>query len=467
MTYIRYEFFLICTLMAISSIIALEPSNLVIIILSQEEGYNAAQAELLKSNVIQQAKSLEKDPPQIILTHKLDIYGTWTLIPLIVYLKDENISGSWYIFCAENTVIRLSKLLNTLDKYNVDIYRNIWIGNALYDTEPTIIHHFAQHTKKFKYPNLASGFAISKHLLNALINKTMEFVSDKVDFSVDASYEFSMFILNESKGSRLTHAPEFCVVSNENCATYPKPFFPCDKIASPQNAYIAVKTCAKYHVERVSILRKTWTKYADNIGFFTDKLDGNLTNGIVVPNTSQGHCAKTYAILKHVAPILEENSLDWLVITDDDTILSLSRVYKLLTCYNPKNTLAIGERYGYRTMKIYGYDYLTGGSGVILSYPLVREIINSRECECPSATTPDDMFLFGVCLAHLTIKITHSPLFHQARPTDYAISYLDSQEPISFHKFWMTDPELIYEKWFQEADEIAFLHKEQRKHTEL
>jgi hypothetical protein len=55
----------------------------------------------------------------------------------------------------------------------------------------------------------------------------MDFISDKVDFTVDASYEFSTFILKESKGFRLTHVPEFCTVSNENCATYPKPFFPC------------------------------------------------------------------------------------------------------------------------------------------------------------------------------------------------------------------------------------------------
>jgi UDP-glucose:O-linked fucose beta-1,3-glucosyltransferase len=103
-------------------------------------------------------------------------------------------------------------------------------------------------------------------------------------------------------------------------------------------------------------------------------------------------------------------------------LFSLARLFNLLTCYNPKNTVAIGERYGYRTMKLYGYDYLTGGSGVVLSYPLVQEIIHSRECECPSATTPDDMYLFGVCLVHLTIKVIHSPLFHQVIKNNYSIN---------------------------------------------
>ena len=99
----------------------------------------------------------------------------------------------------------------------------------------------------------------------------------------------------------------------------------------------------------------------------------------------------------------------------------MGRLLKLLTCYNPENTLALGERYGYRTTKIHGYDYLTGGSGVVLSTPLVQQIVRPGVCECPSAITPDDMFLFGVCLAHLGIKVTHSPLFHQVNTTKYFI----------------------------------------------
>lgn len=50
-------------------------------------------------------------------------------------------------------------------------------------------------------------------------------------------------------------------------------------------------------------------------------LDENLKDGHIVPNTDQGHCAKTFAILEQVAPILDQNNLDWLIITDDDTIL--------------------------------------------------------------------------------------------------------------------------------------------------
>ncbi|XP_058800097.1 beta-1,3-glucosyltransferase isoform X2 [Phymastichus coffea] len=407
------NFSIICVLLLGSFVIALEPADLLIIILSQEEGYNAAQAKLLQSEIIKQANTLEKKPPQIILTHTLDIYGSWTIVPIIAYLNDKNIVGDWYVFCADNTAIRLTRLLYVLNSYDVNIYKNLWIGYALYDKEPTIIHHYAEHTKKFKYPNLASGFAISKYLLKSLSNKASEFVASNVDFSVDASYELSTFIYNKGKGARLTHVPEFCVVSNDNCATYPKPFYPCAKLSPYQNAYVAVKTCAKYHNDRLPIIRNTWAKYAQNIGYFTDCLDVNLQDGHVVPSTEQGHCAKTYAILQYAAPILQEKNLGWLIITDDDTILSLGRLMKLLTCYIPENTVALGERYGYRTTKIHGYDYLTGGAGLVLSTPLVEQIIKPGVCECPSANTPDDMFLFGVCLAHLGVKVTHSPLFHQ------------------------------------------------------
>ncbi|KAJ8680099.1 hypothetical protein QAD02_015886 [Eretmocerus hayati] len=446
---------------------ALDPPELVIIILSQEQGYSAAQAKLLKSNVIEQANSLERDPPQIFLSHELDVYGAWTIVPIFAYLGTGNISATWYFFCLENTAIRLGNLLKVLDKYDVNIYKNLWIGHALYDHEPTIIHHYAEHRKKFKYPNVASGFAVSKFLFKSLAERANEVITANFDFSIDASYEFSTFVLNQSKGSRLTHVSEFCVVSNKNCATYPKPFYSCGETPVKQNAFVAVKTCSKYHLERLDVIRQTWAKHAENIGFFTDELDENLVDGHVVPKTDEGHCAKTYAILKNVHPILERDQLDWLIITDDDTIMSLGRLFKMLTCYNPKDAVALGERYGYRITKIHGYDYLTGGSGVVLSKKLVEQMIKPGVCECPSATTPDDMFLFGVCLAHLGVKVTHSAAFHQARPNDYPKALLASQDPVSFHKFWMVDPKNVYKQWFYEEDLQTFPPKKFRRHTEL
>lgn len=157
--------------------------------------------------------------------------------------------------------------------------------------------------------------------------------------------------------------------------------------------------------------------------------------------------------------------MNWLIISDDDTIFSVARLLRLLTCYNPKTPVAIGERYGFRLWdNSYGYEYLTGGAGLAISSFLVHEMVQSDKCKCPSSTTPDDMYLFGVCLAELGVQPVHSPLFHQARPSDYATAYLASQEPVSFHKFWMLEPHVVYDEWFGEADKSLITVN---KHTEL
>ncbi|XP_035734845.1 uncharacterized protein LOC118447232 [Vespa mandarinia] len=444
-------------------ITALDTKELVVIILSQKEGYHAAHADILQRSIEEQASIMEVEVPKIVLTHQLNVKGSWIVIPLFTYLSDNYSNAKWYFFCLENTVVKLNKLLNVFSQFNSS--QELWIGHALYDVEPTIIHHFAEHKKKFKYPHIATGFAMTSKLLNRIAEEiSLEFNLSN-DFSIDASYELGGFILKSKKPVKLTHVPQLCVVSTSDCATYPRFFHPCDTTISLQNAYFAIKTCAKYHAERIPIIKKTWAKYALNIGYFSDQADKNLPEAYIVTNTTKGHCAKTYDILKEVANILKSKNLDWLIICDDDTIFSVARLMRLLTCYYPKNQIAIGERYGYRVWdSSFGYDYLTGGAGIALSAPLVYQMIDSDVCKCPSSNTPDDMFLFGICLRRLNIELTHSSLFHQARPADYATAYLASQEPVSFHKFWMIDPIKVYNQWFSEADSSLSVP---RIHTEL
>ncbi|XP_076397289.1 beta-1,3-glucosyltransferase isoform X2 [Megachile rotundata] len=427
----------------------LEPSDIVIVILSQTEGYHIAHADMLKRNIVEQSDILDKNPPEIILSHELNINGSWTIIPLLEHLSNSYTTSKWFFFCLENTVIRLNKLLGILSKFKEN--KNLWIGHALYDHEPTIIHHFADHNKKFKYPHIASGFGITITLLTSLVQKIIEGGGPKDDFSIDASYEFASFVLKVDKGVRLTHVPEICIVSSSDCATYPRFFHPCNSSISPESVYFAVKTCGKYHSERIPVIKKTIDKY--------------LSDAFIVSNTTHGHCKKTYDILIEADKILKKNNLNWLVLSDDDTLFSVARLLRLLTCFNPDSPIAIGERYGFRIWdNLYGYEYLTGGAGIVLSAPLVHQITHSGRCSCPSATTPDDMYLFGICLVQIGVKTVHSPLFHQARPTDYATAYLASQEPVSFHKFWMINPHMVYDEWFVEADKSLITVE---KHTEL
>ncbi|XP_014483354.1 PREDICTED: beta-1,3-glucosyltransferase isoform X2 [Dinoponera quadriceps] len=430
----------ICVLFTVSTNADMtESKDVVVVVLSQKEGYHAAHADYLRKSIYEQANTLEKVAPEIVLSHELLIKDSWTITSLLIHLSSAFPNARWFFFCLENTVIRLEKLLDVLGRFSASL--DIWIGHALYDHEPTIIHHFEKHTKKFKYPNIASGFAMTSKLLKSLSEEISKGRAPKPDFSIDSSYEFASFVLKSANAS---------------------------SSISPENVYFAVKTCSKFHKDRIPVIKQTWAKHAKNIGYFSDTADKYLRNAYVVPNTTEGHCAKTYAILQITSDIMKRDNLDWLVISDDDTIFSVARLLRLLTCYNPDNSVAIGERYGFRTWdNNHGYNYLTGGAGVVLSAPLVHRMVETVICVCPSDITPDDMHLFGACflrLGYIHSQPVHSPLFHQARPMDYATAYLASQEPVSFHKFWMIDPKVVYDEWFAEADSIL---SESPRHTEL
>lgn len=58
---------------------------------------------------------------------------------------------------------------------------------------------------------------------------------------------------------------------------------------------------------------------------------------------------------------------DWLLVADDDTLISLPRLRRVLACYSPAEPVALGERYGYGASAGHGYDYITGGGGWVTS----------------------------------------------------------------------------------------------------
>lgn len=42
---------------------------------------------------------------------------------------------------------------------------------------------------------------------------------------------------------------------------------------------------------------------------------------------------------------------------------SVSRLLRLLSCYDAMEEVVLGERYGYGHGRMIGYDYVTGGGG--------------------------------------------------------------------------------------------------------
>lgn len=97
-----------------------------------------------------------------------------------------------------------------------------------------------------------------------------------------------------------------------------------------------------------------------------------------------------------------------------------------------------------------GYNYVTGGGGIVLSVAILDAL--QQTCECPAPSSPDDMIL-AACLQRLGVRPIHSSLFHQARPSDYAPELLDPLRTVSFHKHWQVDPHQVYNRWFRQSDE--------------
>lgn len=64
----------------------------------------------------------------------------------------------------------------------------------------------------------------------------------------------------------------------------------------------------------------------------------------------------------------------------------------------------------------HGYDYQTGGSGMIFNVELVKKLVEKSKthCQCATPDQPDDMHL-GACLANLGLTMIHSDRLHQVK----------------------------------------------------
>lgn len=131
-------------------------------------------------------------------------------------------------------------------------------------------------------------------------------------------------------------------------------------------------------------------------------------------------------------------------------LFSISSLSEYLGCFDKSEYIYLGERYGYDLFSDdNGFNYITGGGGIVFNLKTIRKLVNS--CTCPSPSSPDDMIISS-CLKSLNIEAIHSSLFHQARNKDYSVEVLEKNS-ISFHKFWQIDPIATYEKWFRKRDE--------------
>ncbi|XP_058132973.1 beta-1,3-glucosyltransferase isoform X2 [Dasypus novemcinctus] len=359
---------------------------------------------------------LKAEPPRVALTHQLvKQEGAWTILPLLLHFSlTYSRNSSWIFFCEEETRIRIPKLLEVLRRY--DPSKEWFLGKALHDEESTIIHHYAfsENPTAFKYPDFAAGWALSIPLVNTL-TKRLKSESLKSDFTIDLKHEIALYIWDSGHGQPLTPVPEFCTDGlDSHCATTCQSLLPlCGNPVRKEDIFVAVKTCKKFHGDRIPIVKQTWEGQAGIIEYYSDYAESSIpTVDLGIPNTERGHCGKTFAILERFLNH-SQDKIAWLVIVDDDTLISISRLQHLLSCYNSREPVILGERYGYG-LGTGGYSYITGGGGMVFSREAIRKLLASK-CRCYSNDAPDDMVL-GMCFSGLGIPVTHSPLFHQEAP---------------------------------------------------
>jgi len=271
--------------------------KLVIVIVSQPNSHHEKLALENKRNILEQAKHHNLNEPVVHLSH-LDFphAGGWTITPLIPKLTNLHSTNSTFIIFIEDiTRIRFNLLHELLANIANHHDEDVFVGFALRDTEASIIHHFAffDDPQSFKYPNTASGFALSTSLLIKL-KLRIQNQKLKTDFSIDHAHEFALFVWNDGNGVELTHEDKFCLEEKDDCVAYPEIIEKCDNPIDKKSIYFAVKTCEKFHKDRVPVLKKTWAKHAKFITYFSDAEDEKIpTKALTEGNSDKGHCEKT------------------------------------------------------------------------------------------------------------------------------------------------------------------------------
>jgi UDP-glucose:O-linked fucose beta-1,3-glucosyltransferase len=455
------------------------------VIQTQPSAFHQGLAEKTKNTILQQWDMLTKNqvPPEIILSTEFGVESefAWTYFPIITQLAqklEENPGVDFVGILRENTALNLGALgryaQNNLGKNNPK-EENIFYGKGLKDEAPSIVHHFHQNSEEetILYPDPEAGIFLSRHLVQQLSTKLPE----KQDFNIDAEFELAAYLLRNLE-VKLTHIPELCSkapsAGGASCITHPRiKDYKCLKTKEVEKSkdllasiYTLISTVQKYHGTRVPKISETYGDLLPNAHYISDveEVISETVTTVVLPhtvNTETGHCNKTRTMLDSFL----ESGKNWMLILDDDTILSPARLSQLLACYaDPADPVILGQRYGYGAGTGSGYNYITGGGGKIMNREAALKIVQLKDqCMCPSADSPEDMHIFGICAAKAAIPILHSHRMFQARPPDYSHSMISPRKPISFHKHWEIDPVEVYTQWFKKSDDYLRAGKKSEK----
>uniref|UniRef100_A0A2P2HZ08 N-acetylgalactosaminide beta-1,3-galactosyltransferase n=1 Tax=Hirondellea gigas TaxID=1518452 RepID=A0A2P2HZ08_9CRUS len=449
-----------------------EVLDITVFILNQRHQLHEEKAINLARTLMNKAEKLpQMSVTAIVGSMSLRHLPYSTFFPLLSELEyfEKRRRSDWYVVVDEFVSIDLGNLLTLLTNKSSSWF----IGRALSDSGPSMIHHYARPSDVPRYPDTRAGFILAGAAIRHAASKydEKEYAHDH-QFSIDPAYEFAKWLLNVA-AIELEDSTAFCIATpdvlddgsgdTKHCAVVAHPPYVCqpDDTATPYSIglHVAVKTHSGNHKTRLPVLRETWLPQATSYTLYSDVTD--VSEDVVwsrVNNTERGHCAKTLSIMQ--LSLQDPRPWHWLLIVDDDTLVSLPRLSSLLSCYSSGDPIAAGEVYGYRGSYYGLLPYPTGGSGMLFSRPMVRDITSSRKCRCNAADEPDDMML-GMCIySGLDHPLLHFRDMHQATPGSYSAGRLYGSLALSFHSFWLIDPVLEYDRWLHQAPHHATLHQE-------
>lgn len=395
--------------------------------------------------------------------------GLWSFKPWIHFLHEQlrtskrRVAGKqrWFVFLEATTAVDAVALGALLNEY--DARESIYLGRALRDEESSILHSYADGPP---YPLAHAGFALSGGLLQRL---GADLSSRPLGHGlhhpqqIEPVFELAQWV--KDLGIGLTDRREsFCIQQRPDCSTWvlQRDWHRATSGLHAKDVVIAVKTVEKFHSSRLQHIQHFWAAQSPSEVLYLSNANYDGVVGATVVDLSpefgsavdpkiestkqgSGHCAKMEALLKYLSR--HRPGRRWYVVTDDDTLLNVPRLLKVLNSHNDSQAVYLGERYGWAHREKYpGTNYITTGGGMALSGPALKLLQACSACTCRSPNAPDDMTL-GSWFAGLDVEPTHEEGFHQAEPHNYHPDVLASADPaVSFHRFAMRLPGSATEK---------------------
>ncbi|CAJ1411350.1 unnamed protein product [Effrenium voratum] len=241
----------------------------------------------------------------------------------------------------------------------------------------------------------------------------------------------------------------FCAQFGPGCSTWVRRLdvFRSSFQLKAEQVVIAVKTVEKFHSVRLPLLREFWTDdsevevlFLSNTGGDPKVVDLSKEFGDMVDPSKEstkhgsGHCTKMQAILRYLHKYRPNKR--WYVVTDDDTLVNVPRLLRVLDSHDDTQAVYLGERYGWSHMQDReGTNYITTGAGMALSARALAELLGCGSCSCRSPDAPDDMSM-GSWFRALHVQPTHEEGFHQSEPHNYHKELLAASDPaVSFHRY--------------------------------